>query len=514
MKLQTVLEGIGITVKHAAQLWHENPDIQDICYSSADARKACLFFALKGFVTDGKRFISDALRRGATAIVVDNLEGIEISLHRYCLIVDDPRYELAIASCNLFRHPSRSLCLVGVTGTNGKTSCIHIIASILTASGFDTALMGTVQRSYQNICHESAHTTSESYQIQRFLREAVDAGVTAAVIEVSSHALCLHRVVGCEFNAVLLTNLGNDHQDFHGSMEAYYQAKRRLFTEFNAPSSTKAITGITNGDDRYGARLLQEAKIPVVTFGTTDHADFSSAQLQNTSAGISGSINTKSVNSISVTSDLVSTLNQLNITASAAVGAVLNIPYAQISAGIANVVAAPGRMAKIDTSLPFQVFVDFAHNGHALLQMLMAFKQICFGRLIVVFGAGGNKDPMRRKTLAEAAAQVANVSVVTSDNPRFEAPAAIIADISKAWRNCAKQLANDHCLFIEQDRKAAIRMALEMAQYHDIVCIAGKGHERGQIIGKQVISFNDQIVTKSILREIETKVSRTFQTQA
>lgn len=504
MKLHDVMAGAaGAAAMKSAEIWLENPEIASITLDSRKAKHGALFFAIRGFLVDGRNFLSDAFSRGAAAAVVDSLDGIEPKFRARCLLVHDARIELARASATFFNHPTRNLLVFGVTGTNGKTSCSHILASILRAAGHTPALMGTVERSYLGRRELSDHTTQESVEIQHFLSDALKAGATAAVIEVSSHALSLSRVLECEFDAVLFNNLDMDHQDFYSGIEPYYEAKRLLFTSFNSANSKKKLIGVSNVDDRYGRRLVDEAKIPVFTFGMRD-AQYSARDLQIGAAGIDGDISTPDAGKITVHSRLAPTrFNRYNITACAALAHAAGISAQAISKGIVDLSEVPGRLTRVPNTLGFSVFVDFAHSGPKLHSVLAALKEICAGKLIAVFGAGGDKDPLRRVKMGEAAAELADITVVTTDNPRSEDPDKIISAIVTSWNAHAAKISSPGILHVESDRARAIAKALQMAHKDDIVCIAGKGHEEGQIVKDKVFPFNDAAVAAQVVRELE-----------
>lgn len=480
--------------------WKSNLNIQDLCYHSQEACANSLFFAIKGYKTDGHNFVEKALNKGAALAVIDCPESVDKKYHDQCLIVPSTRKALAQASANFFHHPTQKLVLVGVTGSNGKTTCVHIIESIFKATGKATALMSTICESYRNHRKPSRHTTQESYNIQKFMAQALKAGTEYAVIEVSSHALSLSRVDCCAFDAVLFNNLQADHLDFHKDMNDYFQAKLKLFTEFSSPA--KKLMGASNIDDHYGKKALKEAAIPMKSFGL-HQADFSGEGLKASRSGIKGQVTRLGQSPIKIDSKLMGTFNCVNLTASVAIASLLKIPTKAIGSGIANIEQIPGRASIVPTKLPYDIFVDFAHNGSTLYSTLKMFREICKNKLIVVFGAGGDRDPLRRTAMGEAAAKLAHISVITTDNPRSEDPRAIINDIVNSWRTCVKREKIDGELIVEVDRKKAIRRALHLAEPCDVVCIAGRGHEREQVIKNKTILFDDKKVAEEIARELE-----------
>ena len=337
-----------------------------------------------------------------------------------CIVLKDPRMELAHASEIFYGFPSREIALIGVTGTNGKTSCVHILRSILEEAGKKVAIMSTIECSYSGYHEDSTHTTKESLEIQEFLRNAIEAGVDTAIIEVSAHALTLHRVQGCEFDAVLFNNLAIDHQDFYGDIESYYQAKRKLFTEYK--STNKNTFGIVNMDDEYGKRLMSESKIPVYGFSATKkEADVFVENTDTNNKKLEGRVHFKE-SSFSFSSALIAGFNLYNMAASVATAHYMNIGDEQIKAAIVKLKSIPGRLEFLHSSFGFTIYIDFAHSGTALHNVLTTLRKLSPSRLIVVFGAGGDKDPLRRKIMGAAAAELADISIITSDNPRWEDP--------------------------------------------------------------------------------------------
>jgi UDP-N-acetylmuramoyl-L-alanyl-D-glutamate--2,6-diaminopimelate ligase len=363
--------------------------------------------------------------------------------------------------------------------------------------------MGTVERSYPGRREASEHTTQESLEIQHFLRDARNAGATAAVIEVSSHALSLDRVAECDFDGALFTNLEPDHQDFYAGMEPYFLAKRRLFEGYNPPVSKKKMIAVVNEDDSYGKRILAEGKIFSLGF-SEKKAAYSYSALQSEGAAVVGTVNSIEGKAIPIHSRLAATrFNLANIAGCVALAHALKIPKLAISRGVSNLEEIPGRLTRVPTRSGVQVYVDFAHSGPKLRSVLQALRDIARGRLITVFGAGGDKDPLRRTRMGEAAADLADHTFITTDNPRSEDPLKIIEAIESAWRNRQNETARAANLIVEPDREQAIRLALQMASGDDIVCIAGKGHEQGQIVKDQVFPFDDVEVATRCLEELE-----------
>lgn len=500
MKLQKILSKTSKdSFIEKSPIWSENPEIKSICFHSKKVTKQSAFFAIKGYVMDGKDFIEEVFSKGASVAIVDSLDGVDKKFFDKCIVLKDPRMELAHASNVFYGFPSREIALIGVTGTNGKTSCVHILRSILEEAGKKVAIMSTIECSYSGYHEDSTHTTKESLEIQEFLRNAVEAGLDTAVIEVSAHALTLHRVRACNFDAVLFNNLAIDHQDFYGNIESYYQAKKKLFTEYK--STNKNTFGIVNMDDEYGKRLMSESKIPVYSFSTKrKEADVFVEKTNNKS--LEGMVHFKE-SSFSFSSALTAGFNLYNIAASITTAHYMNIGSEQIKNAIVKLKRIPGRLEAIHSSFGFTVYVDFAHSGTALHNVLTALRKLSPSRLIVVFGAGGDKDPLRRKIMGEAAAELADISIITSDNPRGEDPLKIIQAIEEAFDRYSQEHSLKREKYVLPDREEAIRKAIHLAKRGDFVCVTGKGHERGQIIKDVVLDFDDLKFCEKVLSDRE-----------
>lgn len=495
MKLQELFQGVSLPKQIAGSIWMENPAIKDLAYDSRKAKEGVLFFAVPGFTVDGAKFVPGAFASGAIGAVVQDLSAIDPQFHSRCILVRDVREALALASANFFQHPTRDLLVVGVTGTKGKTTTTFLLESIFAAAGKKTALLGTVECRYPGKRIEAKRTTMESYDLQAFLREAKNAGAEVAILEVSSHALSLHRVKGVKFDGALFLNLMPDHLDFHKDMEDYFMAKSLLFTQYPGK-------GVTNLDNEYGARLLKLSKIPVKSFGK--EGDYSSKKLVVDAKGIRGKVALLSGKEIMIESSFTGAFNISNLMAAIALADQLGVPGEKIAEGIRNLPVVAGRLERVQTKLPFQVFVDFAHMPPALENVLESLRPVCEKRLIVVFGAGGDR-PVERREMGGVAARLADYTVITSDNPRTEDPAKIIATIEQHYLSETKRLNKEKKYSIEADRRKAIALALHMARAGDVICIAGKGHETGQTIGTQTFPFDDREEAKKILEDLEKK---------
>ena len=453
-----------------------DPEITAVTYRADAVVPGSLHVCVPGFRADGHDFAADAVGRGAAALVVER----ELALGVPQLVVESSRRAMALAADRFEGHPSGDMVLVGVTGTNGKTTTGYLLASVLEAAGLRPGLLGTIEQRVGGVVEEVARTTPESVDLQRTLRRMVDAGDRSCAMEVSSHALELDRVTGVSFAVAAFTNLTQDHLDFHPDMEHYYAAKARLFAE--APAA------INIGDD-WGRRLAGEAGGRVLTYaGSGDEADVRPQAVEIGAGGVISMIARTPHGMLPLDVRLRGAFNVENVLAAVAVADLLELDPDAVRAGIAAVGGVPGRFEAVEAGQPFAVLVDYAHTPDGLENLLVSAREITAGRLICVFGCGGDRDRGKRPLMGAIARRLADVAIVTSDNPRSEDPEAIIAEIMGGVQMTA-----------EPDRRAAIRMAVEAAGPQDVVVIAGKGHEQGQQIGETVLPFDDVTVAREAL---------------
>jgi UDP-N-acetylmuramoyl-L-alanyl-D-glutamate--2,6-diaminopimelate ligase len=464
-------------------------------YDSRKIEPGYVFFAVPGFKEDGAKYLHAAFNQGALAAVVRQGSHVPEEYRELCVAVPDVRRALAEASATFYGHPGKKLRLFGVTGTKGKTSSAYILDAIFRAAGKRTALLGTVEVRHPGLRRYSEKTTMESLDLQEFLAGAVVHGTEVAVLEVSSHALSLHRVWGLEFEGVLFTNLSEDHLDFYGGMEKYFEAKKLLFLP---PYRRPETIAVTNVDEPYGARIVNECPGRWLTFGRAA-GDFRITNAKVTAAFNELTLEGPGTGPLALRSRLVGDFSLPNAAGAAVVALGAGLGADAVRRGVAEAYV-PGRLDQVETRLPFTVFVDYAHMGHALDNVLTSLRGLCKGKLIVVFGAGGDRPPDRRTQMGKVAAQKADFSVLTSDNPRSEDPLKILATIEAAFL-----AAGGRNYKVEPDRRAAIAHALSLAGPGDVICIAGKGHETGQLIGGQTYPFDDKAEAASALREIEKK---------
>jgi UDP-N-acetylmuramoyl-L-alanyl-D-glutamate--2,6-diaminopimelate ligase len=447
-----------------------DPEIDAVEYDSRAVRPGTLFCCLVGATADGHDFAAAAVAAGAVALVVERPLPLDVPQ----VVTPDTRSTMGHLAAALAGHPCRDLTMVGVTGTNGKTTTTHLIASILTSAGLATGIIGTLS---------GVHTTPESPDLQRRLAEMRDGGNTAVAMEVSSHALALHRVAGCSFAVGVFTNLGRDHLDFHGTIERYFAAKAALFTP------ELCAVGVVNADDVHGRLLIDTAAIPVIPFSADELTDVE----------VTASRHSYTWRGQSVTVQMGAHFNVMNSLAAATTAAALGLDPAVIAAGLRDARPVPGRFEAVDAGQPFAVVVDYAHTPDGLREVLGTARQVADGaRVIVVFGCGGDRDREKRPEMGQVASSSADRVVVTSDNPRSEDPEAIIASILSGIPDDYR----DRVVAVEVDRRRAIDTALRAARPGDVVVIAGKGHETSQTIGATVVPFDDRAVARSLLENL------------
>ncbi len=495
------------TIDRAAMTSSSAAVVASVTSDSREVLPGSLFVALRGLKADGASFARDAIARGAVAVVAEAPPPAGTSV--LWLQVKDARLALAALAAAFYGHPSDRLVLVGITGTNGKTTTSYLLSAIFEAAEIRCGRIGTV--GYQIGTREIAatRTTPEAPELQRMLRDMLDAGCGACVMEVSSHALALRRADYLHFSAGIFTNLTRDHLDFHRDMEDYFETKRRLF-ELLPPGAI----GVANLDDRRGAAFAAAAPRPV-TYAIDAVADVRPGPLTFSLDGLAFDVRTPR-GTLSLRSPLVGRPNAYNILAAVATAMALDLPFSAIERGIASLSLVPGRFQVVSEAQDdVRVVVDYAHTDDALKNLLETSRPLAGGRVITVFGCGGDRDRAKRPLMGAVAARLSDLVVLTSDNPRTESPEQIIEEIKRgivmpADRAPRGQAAprSTPCLAIV-DRKAAIERAIQDAQPGDLVLVAGKGHEKYQEIGGRVLPFDDVEVAKSALarRRSRSRVS-------
>ncbi len=465
-------------------------EIQSLAYDSRSVKPGTLFFAIQGEQADGHDFIPRALENGAVAIVSER--PAPEALKSRWVRVGKIRRALALAGRNFFHHPDLSLQLTGVTGTSGKTTTVYLLHSILAAAGITAGLFGSIEYRFGPQTIVAKNTTPESLDLLTYFNAFREAGGNAAVMEVSSHALDQERVWGFHFKAAVFTNLTGDHLDYHKDFEHYFAAKRKLFEGLGAPPPELSVI---NQDDAWAARLMEIPQSRQITYGVESNAQYRVKQFTLGSDGLRATLAAPG-GKWEIESPLLGRGNLEDVLAAAATADGLGIPREKIQEGISRLRQIPGRFEKIDEGQPFQVFVDYAHKYDALKNVLNTARPLARGRVITVFGCGGDRDRTKRPLMGEAAGTLSDLVVLTSDNPRSEDPISIMNDVMVGLQRASKPY------LTEVDRGAAIRQAVEQARPGDVVVIAGKGHETYQILKERTIPFDDREVARAILHEM------------
>ncbi len=479
--------------------------VSGITHDSRRVGPGMMFAALRGEVTDGHSFIDMAIRNGAAAILAE--EPRPVGIDTPWIQCEDTRAALGVASAAIYRFPTMQIKLVGVTGTNGKTTISYLLEAIIQAHGGRPGVVGTVSYRWADHDTPATNTTPEASELQRMFREMADDGVTHAVIEVSSHGLHRRRLNGCAFDIGVFTNLTQDHLDYHANFESYYAAKRTLFTELLRGSTKGWPIAIINVDDEYGSRLYGElTDVEKIRFGEGAECELHPAGVSISANGIQGEIVTP-FGRVQVNSPLTGRFNLMNIMAAVASAQEMGIPIEAIEAGLSNLRQAPGRLERVETPKG-AVFVDYAHTPNALENVLSALAAIRQGRIINVMGCGGDRDRTKRPLMGKQAAAGSDFVVITSDNPRSEDPHEIIRQIEagvqdfgyKPLPSTDDDMQANHYVCIP-DRRKAIGWALERLAANDILLVAGKGHETYQEIEGVRYPFDD----REVIREASAK---------
>jgi UDP-N-acetylmuramoyl-L-alanyl-D-glutamate--2,6-diaminopimelate ligase len=483
MKLAEVIAG----VKLVEVIGGMNTEITSVNYDSRETAPGSLFCAIRGLQSDGAAFIPSALKKGASAVLSEGYNGPMpegVSFIR----VADARLAMALAASSFYGRPSSKLDLVGITGTNGKTTASYLIRSILRGSGTEPGLIGTISYEYGGRKFPAPNTTPESVDLQALLGEMVKAGAKYAVMEVSSHAVALKRVSGCDFKVKLFTNFTQDHLDFHGTMEEYFAAKKALFTGFSG-------INVINADDPKADELKGSASGEVITYGVVSNADVTARDIDISPSGVFFRL-ISPAGEAAIKSRLVGRHNLYNLLSAAGAAIALGRKLDEISHGLERADDVPGRLERVDAGQDFTVLVDYAHTEDALSRALTAARELTPGRLIVVFGCGGDRDRTKRPKMGRVAASLADIVILTSDNPRTEDPLEILGQAEGGVLSEGSKVKGSN-YFIYADRAEAISFAAGAARGGDTILIAGKGHEDYQIIGTTKHHFDDRETAKA-----------------
>ena len=485
MKIAQILKGQAISQTG----FDLDTEADSLGYDSRRVRPGTLFFALRGEAADGNDFARVALDAGAVAVVSDRPAQPELT--DWWIRVENSRRALALAAGNFCGRADRKLDLIGVTGTNGKTTVCFLLEAILKAAGRRPGLLGTVEYRVGGRRFAAAYTTPESLELQSYFAEILREGGKAAVMEVSSHALAQDRIYGCRFKAAVLTNLTRDHLDYHGTMEEYRAAKQKLFVDVGAGPPDLAVI---NADDPWGSSLAASTPSRKITYGFASQADVHPIKWQGSFSGLEATLATPA-GTVTLKSSMVGEHNMANLLAAVATGIGLGLPREAIEKGVAELPSVPGRFERVEAGQPFLVVVDYAHTDDALERAIQAARKLNPKRLITVFGCGGCRDRGKRPRMGEAAGKGSDLAVLTSDNPRTEDPLRILNDVRVGLERSGGRYV------MEEDRAKAIRLALEEASDGDLVLVAGKGHETRQILADREIEFDDREVCRDVLRE-------------
>lgn len=480
MNLKDILRGIDYKIIKGKN----DLDIEEIQYDSRKVKTGDLFVCITGYVTDGHKYIESACKNGAAAIVVSK----KVDFIPDCTVIEvkDTRKALALISSNYYDNPAENMKIIGITGTNGKTTSTFMVKSILETAGYKVGVVGTISNYIGNKKIPSHRTTPESLELQKLFKEMVDDGVDYCVMEASSHSLYLDRVYGVEFCQALFTNLTRDHLDFHKTFEEYYKSKIILFKN--------TVNSVINIDDKYGERVYGDAKGKKLTYAMDKNADLMADDLKIHSRGVNFNIsyegNTKHINL-----NIPGKYNVMNALGSAGVCLAEGIDLNIVKKGLEDMPSVPGRCEIVTKSydLGYEVVVDYAHTPDGLENILKCAREFTKGKLISVFGCGGDRDSTKRPIMGKIGTELSDFAVVTSDNPRGEEPMAIIKDILTGIEK------SDYIVI--ENRKEAIKKAMEMAETGDVVVIAGKGHEDYQVLKDRTIHFDEREIVAEIIEE-------------
>jgi UDP-N-acetylmuramoyl-L-alanyl-D-glutamate--2,6-diaminopimelate ligase len=504
MRFSELLQSIGEPVRVTG---NTDVEIRGLFYDSRAVVPGGLFFALRGTAVDGHAFLARAAAAGAVAVVVEDDTNIPEGVAS--VTVRDARLAMARMAACFFGNPTAGVPLIGITGTNGKTTTTYLIESMLAKGGIPAAVLGTINYRFGATSFEASHTTPESVELQRILRQLVDLGARGVVMEVSSHSLEQRRVDGCRFDVGVFTNLTRDHLDYHHDMESYLASKLRLFSELLVPDEEKpARHAVVNLDDPAGPTIANSSACPVISYGLDPAAAISARDVVFSTTGISAILCTPA-GEAAFSSRLLGRFNLYNILSAAGAAFALGLSLESIRSGIEDHGVVAGRLERVENNRGITVLVDYAHTGDALENVLKTLSELATDRIITVFGCGGDRDRGKRPIMGEIAARYSDLAIITSDNPRTEQPLAIMHEVRQgvlplglreySLADLSSEIVAKGFLCVES-RREAIRLAVRLASPGDIVLIAGKGHEDYQIIGTEKHHFDDREEAAAALR--------------
>lgn len=485
MKLHTLLKALPL-VKPG----FENPMITEIVNDHRKVIPGSMFICIKGYSADGHDFAEEAVKNGAAAILSEK----DLQLPVPVIVVNNTKHAIAVLADKFYGHPTEKLRLIGITGTNGKTTTSFMLEEIFSDAGLKTGLIGTISMKIGDRMIETNNTTPDTIILQQTFSEMISEGVDTAVMEVSSHALVQGRVKGCDFDVAVFTNLSQDHLDYHETMEEYQKAKGLLFTKLGN-TYTKPKYAVINLDDPAGKQYIADTSAHIVTYGIDERADFTAENIAMDRNGTSFIlVSPEGKNKVSL--KLMGKFSVYNTLAAIAAAYVSNVPMDTIIRTVESVNGVPGRFEGVDEGQDFSVIVDYAHTPDSLENVLKTIREFAEKRIFAVVGCGGDRDRTKRPLMAEAACKYATDPIFTSDNPRTEDPIAILKDMEKGVEGKQYQ--------VIPDRKKAITAAINAAREGDVILIAGKGHETYQIIGDKVFDFDDRLVASNAIKELRT----------
>ncbi|WP_199425997.1 UDP-N-acetylmuramoyl-L-alanyl-D-glutamate--2,6-diaminopimelate ligase [Thermaerobacillus caldiproteolyticus] len=485
MKLQTLLSYLHDFTIYVG----DNPTITSIEMDSRQVKQGSLFICVRGFTVDGHDFAKQAVENGAVAVIAERQVDVNVPV----VIVRDSRRAMAVLADAFYGQPTHRLHLIGVTGTNGKTTTTHIIEHIFRKAKKKTGLIGTVHMKIGDKTYNVQNTTPESLILQKTFKQMVDENVDVAIMEVSSHALHMGRVHGCDYDVAVFTNLTQDHLDYHRTMDEYRQAKGLLFAQLgNRFDHRRPKFAVLNQDDPASEQYKHMTAATLITYGIEKESDIMAKRIDMTPSGMAFDLVTP-YETVRVKTKLVGRFNVYNLLAAVAACLVSDVSLSTIVESIEEISGVPGRLETVDEGQDFAVIVDYAHTPDSLENVLKTIRQFAQHRVYVIVGCGGDRDRTKRPLMAQIATQYADVAIFTSDNPRSERPEDILKDMEDGVKGA------EYVTIV--DRKEAIRYAVEQAKEGDIILIAGKGHETYQIIGDEVIEFDDRLVARQAIKE-------------
>ncbi|MBM7624375.1 UDP-N-acetylmuramoyl-L-alanyl-D-glutamate--2,6-diaminopimelate ligase [Sporohalobacter salinus] len=491
-KLSEVVTGLNIEVIKGDL---ENK-IAGIAYDSRKVESNYLFVCIEGFTNDGHDYIEEAINSGAMALLVE--KEVEVDSEVTVIKTKDTRLGLAEVSAAFYDYPSQKLKVIGVTGTNGKTTNTYLIESILKKAGYKTGLIGTIKNKVGDQIFDSQRTTPEALDIEALFSQMAEKGVTHVIMEVSSHALDLKRVAKIDFDVAIFTNITQDHLDFHDSFNEYLTAKKKLFAGLQDSSEKTAIINI---DDPYSDEFLETAKGEILTYSIEKDANLKAKDITVSPTGVEFILESAK-GKIELDLNITGLFNVYNTLSAIGAGLSLGVDLKQIKDGLEEIQGIAGRFEIIKEAKDFGVIVDYAHTPDSLRNVLETAHDFVEGRIIVVFGCGGDRDKDKRPTMGQVATELADFAIVTSDNPRSEEPADIIADIEEGIKKADKVKGENSDYVVIEDRSKAINYGIKSAQPNDLVFIVGKGHETYQTFKDKTISFDDRKVARESLAEL------------